>query len=256
MRCPACGSLFPERLPTAPEPERLYDLGPRRRPGWRLLARRLLDLSRRDYVERAVPADARRVLDFGCGSGEYLTRIAAPGRLGFGVDPIEPGGGEGRWRWIEPGEMERHAPFDWITLGHVLEHLDDPTGVLSRLAGLLAPGGGLWIATPNADSFIFRIAQGLARDVDYPRHRTIFARAGLERRLAEAGLAVTWRSPPRVNAVLNVATSTARGPAVVRARAWLALAAHLLAPRRGRDAVSPELIAVCRVRPANPSRVR
>jgi len=257
LRCGTCGSLFPEALPAASEAERRYDLGPDKRAWWRRLARRLVDLTRRRYIDRAIPATARRVLDYGCGAGGYLARVAVAGREAFGVDPIEPGETAKSWRWIVTDDMERLGPYDWITLGHVLEHLDDPARVLARLTALLAPAGGLWIATPNAESFLFDVARGAARDVDYPRHREVFARAGLEQRLRAAGLDITWVSPPRVNAVLNVATTArqivdAPGPA----RLWLALAAHLLKSRRYRDAQSPELIALCRIRSADRFRAR
>ncbi len=266
LRCPACGSLFPETIPALAEAERQYDLGPTRRAKWRRFVRRLLDLARGRYVDRATPAEAMRVLDFGCGAGAYLTGIVADGRAAFGVDPVRPDSVPQGWRWIEIDAMELFAPFDWITLGHVLEHLADPAGVLSRLAGLLAPGGGVWIATPNAASFIFAVAKGAARDVDYPRHREVFARDGLEHLLASAGLDVTWVSAPRANAVLNVAT-TARQilsdpgrPASRRllalVRTGFALLQHLLKSRRHRDAESPELIALCTLRPADPLQAR
>jgi 2-polyprenyl-3-methyl-5-hydroxy-6-metoxy-1,4-benzoquinol methylase len=249
-----------------PEAERLYDTGSGKSARWRRVARRLLDLTRRRYVDRATPAKARRILDFGCGAGGYLASVAVEGREAFGVDPIKPSeSGEG-WRWITAEEIEQFGPFDWITLGHVLEHLDDPALVLSRLTGSLTPGGGLWVATPNAESFIFGVAKGAARDVDYPRHREVFARAGLERRLHAAGLSVTWVSPPRVNAVLNVATTAGQiigGPGqpgscrlLTLARLWLALAVHLLKSRQYCDRESPELIALCRIRPAESFRAR
>ena len=259
LRCANCGSLFPEALPTPSEPEREYDIGPDARDGWRCLVRRLVDLTRRRYVDRATPATAKRVLDFGCGAGGYLATVAREGREAFGVDPVRPGRLGTSWRWIAVDDLERFGPFDWITLGHVLEHLDDPAGVLSRLAALLAPGGGLWIATPNADSFIFAVAGAAARDVDYPRHREVFAPAGFEQLLRTAGLSAIRVSPPRVNAVLNVATTAGqiRSGRIPRlARLWLALIIHLLKSRRSRDADSPELIALCQVRPADRSRVR
>jgi SAM-dependent methyltransferase len=258
-RCAECGSLFPESLPRPPEAEREYDIGSGERAGWRRVARRLVDLTRRRYVERAVPATAIRILDFGCGAGGYLAAVAVEGREAFGVDPIRPAAIGKAWRWIAVDDMERFAPFDWITLGHVLEHLDDPAGVLSRLAGLLAPGGGLWLATPNADSFIFEVAEAAARDIDYPRHREIFARAGLERVLETVGFSVTWVSAPRVNAILNVATTAGQmrpGQFTLLMRTWLALAMHLLTSRTSRDAKSPELIALCRIRAADPFPAR
>ncbi len=42
------------------------------------------------------------------------------------------------------------APFDYILLQDVIEHVEDPRKLLSKLDGLLAPGGYIPIGTPNA----------------------------------------------------------------------------------------------------------
>lgn len=42
--------------------------------------------------------------------------------------------------------------FDTIVLGHVLEHVEDPTSLLRRTANWLAPGGVICAAVPNARS--------------------------------------------------------------------------------------------------------
>ncbi len=254
MRCAACGSLYPDRL-AAEGAYRDYYTGTAPRAGWRRWVRAIGDRTRRDYLDRATPTGARRILDFGCGGGGYLARIAHASRACFGSDAIKPARSDAAWIWLEPEAVADAAPFDWITLGHVLEHLDDPRATIARLAATLSPQGGLWIATPNADSFLFRRAGAAARDVDYPRHREIFSRAGLARLLAQAGLAVEFRSAPRVNAVLNTLTTVtniARNAGTPRrwrvataTRTLWALALHLLAIRSRRDRESPELVAVC-----------
>ena len=266
MRCPTCGSLYPDRLPIGGGAYRdYYTLAPPR-AGWRRWTRAVADSTRRAYVDRATPSGARRVLDFGCGAGDFLTRATAEGRACFGTDLTAPGRSATSWVWLDLDQVASAAPFDWITLGHVLEHVNEPASLVGRLAAMLTPGGGLWIATPNADSFVFRVAGAGARDVDYPRHREIFARAGLQRLLATAGLNAAFTSPPRINAVLNVLT-TARtirrsaGRSQFRraadiARTILALLAHLLKPRDRRDQESPELVAVCTISPEGSSQAR
>jgi 2-polyprenyl-3-methyl-5-hydroxy-6-metoxy-1,4-benzoquinol methylase len=39
--------------------------------------------------------------------------------------------------------------YDFIVLGEVLEHLDEPKQILIKLSKLLKPGGLLWITTPT-----------------------------------------------------------------------------------------------------------
>ncbi|MEO8926959.1 MAG: methyltransferase domain-containing protein [Caulobacteraceae bacterium] len=258
VRCEDCGALYPDAWPADDGAARAiyagYYTAPRRRCPWRAWFRRLTDWTRRPYLDRGAPADARTILDYGCGAGDYLARFAD--RAGFGTDLIAPETGAVAFTWLAPGEIGKAAPFDWITLGHVLEHLAEPAAVLARLAARLAPGGGLWIATPNADSFLFTAAGPCARDIDFPRHREIFSRRGMERLAAGAGLTCQFASPPRLNAVLNTAATvrnilrdSERGVAVragLALRTLLALAVHLAEARPSRDRDSPELIAICR----------
>ncbi|HZL00890.1 MAG TPA: class I SAM-dependent methyltransferase [Caulobacteraceae bacterium] len=261
MRCPACAALFPDAFPAPAVVTHAYAgyyTARAARGGWRGWLRGVTDRWRRPYLRRHLPAGARRVLDYGCGSGAYLTAVnkEGPGRETFGTDLGGPPAETGSYRWLESSEVATAAPFDWITLGHVLEHLADPAEVIAGLAGRLAPGGGLWIATPNSESLLFRAAGSWARDVDFPRHREIFSRRGLDRLVGDAGLSARFVSPPRLNAALNAASTIVnmlRDPAAgrwIRLRAaagvCTALAAHCLSPRKARDQTAPELIAICR----------
>ena len=57
--------------------------------------------------------------------------------------------------------FEQFSPakrYDNIFLIHTLEHLDQPVELLRRLAGWLAPGGRLFVATPNAHAASRQIA--------------------------------------------------------------------------------------------------
>lgn len=49
------------------------------------------------------------------------------------------------------------ASLDFIKLGHVIEHLADPVGVLSKLARFLRPGGAMLVDTDNAHGMRSRI---------------------------------------------------------------------------------------------------
>ena len=160
------------------------------------------------------PGGRGRVLDVGCGNGEFLAQMRTLGWEVEGIDvdtealaharaagvPVR----EATLSDLDPGR-ER---FDAITLGHVIEHLHDPRGALARVRTLLRPGGMAWLATPNVE------ALGHARfgpswfALDPPRHLVLFSSRGLRDALRDAGFArveqrpapagARWLFPPSV----------------------------------------------------------
>ncbi len=49
-------------------------------------------------------------------------------------------------------EFQPQQPFDSIILEHVLEHVDDPVGLLERVKNWLTPEGRLFLGVPNGNS--------------------------------------------------------------------------------------------------------
>jgi 2-polyprenyl-3-methyl-5-hydroxy-6-metoxy-1,4-benzoquinol methylase len=49
-------------------------------------------------------------------------------------------------------EYEPNKSFDMIVLGHVLEHVEDPIGVMEKAKAWIKPGGKIFAAVPNAHS--------------------------------------------------------------------------------------------------------
>lgn len=49
-------------------------------------------------------------------------------------------------------EFQPEQPFDSIILEHVLEHVDDPVGLLGRVKKWLTPNGKLFLGVPNGNS--------------------------------------------------------------------------------------------------------
>lgn len=64
-------------------------------------------------------------------------------------------------------DFHGECQWDVVIAGHVLEHLEDPSAVLRRVATWLRPGGKIIAIVPNAESFHRRIAvmMGLISDV-------------------------------------------------------------------------------------------
>jgi 2-polyprenyl-3-methyl-5-hydroxy-6-metoxy-1,4-benzoquinol methylase len=103
-------------------------------------------------LEESHPGDQRRkVLDFGCGNGEFLALCAAFGFDAHGVDRSSARRGNAGNLMVhaELPDAARFGPFDAITLFEVLEHLDDPASILRSLRDLLSENGILVLETPN-----------------------------------------------------------------------------------------------------------
>jgi 2-polyprenyl-3-methyl-5-hydroxy-6-metoxy-1,4-benzoquinol methylase len=139
----------------------LVGMGPRDRQEaiWSEVPRGLepADLAlRRDFLLSGVAA-GDRVLDLGCGEGEFAAAIAAAGAdvlaADIAAEPLR------RARAAHPGlELELLAQegewsladssFDFVWAGEVIEHVADTTGWLSEVRRVLRSGGRLLLTTP------------------------------------------------------------------------------------------------------------
>lgn len=194
LACGGCGLTYTDaRL--APPPATLYP--PFDQHAGRGAIRRALGLflARRAAIAASAAGPGRRLLDYGCGSGAFATAMAARGFGAVGLEPFSLGApGEGPGLRLIRGPLDEHLAglgrFDVVTLWHVLEHLDDPIGVLSKLAGLLADGGAIVVSVPNLSSWQRRIFGPGWFHLDPPRHLAHYDRASLSGVLRSAGLEV------------------------------------------------------------------
>lgn len=106
----------------------------------------------------------RRIVDLGCGRGEWLEVMREEGLEAIGVDLNEAQAESARalgfeieienaLNWLA---RQKDRSIDFISAFHLIEHLEFP--VLVRLfkeaLRVLKPGGGLLIETPNPESLI------------------------------------------------------------------------------------------------------
>ncbi len=218
--CGQCGTS------TIVDPPR--DLGPyypatyepfAKRTGAVLDARRRLGLDDRWRALRRVrPARDARVLDAGCGSGDFLTTLWWRGfRHLTGVDPYLPFEpySDGARRFVR-GELAdlRGESFDVITMHHVLEHASNTQRFLADAAALLAPGGALLVRVPLLDSWASRTYGARWVQHDAPRHLVLLTSDGLGRAAAAVGLRVesSWRDEGRWQAWAGATLAAGANP--------------------------------------------
>ncbi len=156
-------------------------------PGFLLVSllpgrRRLIDAQMR-HLPR--PRAGQRLLDVGCGNGDFLRLANQLGWLVSGVDfdPHAVQASRVDGLDVRLGGLERltgqEGQFDVITLSHVIEHVHDPRDLLRGCQALLKKGGLIWIDTPNLESQGYKLFGAFWRGLEVPRHLSIFCRDAL-----------------------------------------------------------------------------
>ncbi len=101
-----------------------------------------------------------RAVDVGCATGALPAWLSKRGWNCLGVEPCAEAAAYGRAHFgldIRPLTLEKaalpSASFDLVHASQLIEHLNEPGLFLDEARRILAPGGSLILATPNADGF-------------------------------------------------------------------------------------------------------
>ncbi len=205
VRCQDCKLVFTNPRPTPASIAQFYTPAyqPHRRPRkMRRSLRRWYKLMGMDRARcrerRSLPVQGLgRLLDFGCGGGSFLLRMAEQGWQVTGVDAASTA--------VESIQQELGLPalvgslphpallpnsFDVVTMWHSLEHCHDPLGVLRAAHEVLTPQGRLLVSVPNIDSWPYQWFGPAWFGLDVPRHLIHFGPTTLQSMLEKAGFEV------------------------------------------------------------------
>ncbi len=137
-----------------------------------------------------------RVLDLGCGSGEFTAAVSRLGANAIGVDVAEAALERARASHPEldfrptpidgPLEFDDHS-FDLVWASEVIEHVADTARWLSELRRVLKPRGRVLLTTPSHGRL--RVLFGGVEQFSEPLgdHLHLYTRASLATLLAEFG---------------------------------------------------------------------
>jgi len=144
------------------------------------------------------------VLDYGCGTGEFLEACQAMGWDCVGVEPSNKA----------KSRADQHAKltiattlaelngkkFDVITLWHVLEHIADLPQKMTELRNSLNENGILFVAVPNHTAYDAEVYREYWAAYDVPRHLWHFSRTTMPRLLAKSNFTVREIKPMKLDA--------------------------------------------------------
>jgi SAM-dependent methyltransferase len=126
-----------------------------------------------------------RVLDFGCGAGDFLAEMAGRGWSCHGVElnneaiAIARGRGLDVRGSIGGPDGYADASFDYVRANHALEHVLDPQAILTEMYRVLKPGGTLFLGVPTRDGLPARVFGRYWWYLGAPVHPVTFSTAGL-----------------------------------------------------------------------------
>jgi 2-polyprenyl-3-methyl-5-hydroxy-6-metoxy-1,4-benzoquinol methylase len=232
VQCRGCGLVYLNPRPTAREMQRYYPADRYfpyrkivRRDGFvqsvRLGLKRMVLAEHRGYPQRrdlaGLPLLATKLatkllrsrlrglpeyisggklLDVGCGSGNYLYSLRELGWDVYGMEIDEGAAGYARDRLglkVFSGTLEEadfpDAFFDVVTMRQVLEHLSDPSSSLIEVHRVLKPGGRLMVEVPNIASLTAAMFKNWWFNLDAPRHLYAFRPRTLQAMLEKSGFA-------------------------------------------------------------------
>jgi 2-polyprenyl-3-methyl-5-hydroxy-6-metoxy-1,4-benzoquinol methylase len=157
VRCPFCGAVYMQEQAFDPTLYDYYD--------WYLgrTKEEVFDpITRKRYLallqQLGSRTRGRRVIDIGCGKGDFIDAALSAGWSALGVELSPAAAKVARQFDLPVVNRDVFLPsddlgtYDLLTMFEVIEHVERPARLLQRAEELVRPGGLVYVTTPNFDS--------------------------------------------------------------------------------------------------------
>lgn len=153
---------------------------------------------RREVQDFSAYFPSGRVLDVGCGFGDFVTAALERGYDAYGVDLSTEATAIGakenpervfRGTLDDTPELDEGS-FDLIFCSHTIEHVLDPCAFIATVRRFLKPGGYAVLLTPNIGSALARLSGRRWISFKVPEHITYFSPETISALCTRAGFQV------------------------------------------------------------------
>ena len=138
-----------------------------------------------------------KILDIGCGSGQFLSKMKDKGWDCYGVevssDASEIGNKSADLNIFTGSLVDASFPsnhFEYIRSNHSFEHVYNPNETMSEIYRILKPGGKLFIGVPNIESLNAQIFGEYWWYLGAPVHTFNYSARTLTKMIEKHGLTV------------------------------------------------------------------
>jgi SAM-dependent methyltransferase len=170
---------------------------------------------RASFIARIPPP--ARILDVGCGNGDFLFAAKEIGYAALGIDVSAAAVARVQRRGLDAirgslPEAPVERGFDFVTAWDVIEHVNDPQAFVRRSQELLTPGGYLVLKTPDVRRATIAVAIAAPRWrrglLQLPAHLQLFNKASFARLLDDAGFSAAQAT--RIGPMRSISDSRGR----------------------------------------------
>jgi 2-polyprenyl-3-methyl-5-hydroxy-6-metoxy-1,4-benzoquinol methylase len=187
------------------------------------LARNLSVRKKLKLVQQFHPSPGY-LLDFGCGTGEFLKHAQQKKWKVSGIEPnalAREKASKLLGQEIDSQLIESDSPmYEAITLWHVLEHVQDIETTLTKIRKALKVTGNIFIAVPNHNSYDAKHYTHYWAGYDVPRHLWHFEKKTLNALLNKLGFKIVHTIPMKLDSfyvsLLSEGYKNPRGNKVIK----------------------------------------